>query len=409
MWVHDECVPVRDDTGQIIAWQGVLLDITPRVEAQAALVASETRFRTAFANAPIGMALVNLDGGIMQVNDALCAMLGYTAPELVGKRVQDLMHPDEVPPSLDRIALLLAGERETFQGEKRQVRKNGELGWVYASVSLVRDEAGLPDYIIAQIQDITERKRSVDELREAVEAARDADRARRQFVAVMSHELRTPMQAVLGYSELLHAQLADRLTPEQQADFTAMHQGALRVVDVVNDLLDLSRLNTGRLELVREQVELGPILEQVRQDVASHADGKGLTLTIDLPASLPTVLADPVRLRRIVLNLVGNAVKFTEQGTVRVSASVTDATLYVRVSDTGIGMAPEVLPLIFDEFYQVDSDLTHRQTGTGLGLAIARKLAEQHGGRITVTSQPAVGSTFTLELPAAHLAAPRTT
>ncbi len=409
IWVHDECVPVRDDSGQIIAWQGVLLDITARVEAQAALVASETRFRTAFANAPIGMALVNLDGCIMQVNDALCAMLGYTSAELVNTRVQDFFLPEEVAPSLARLGAFLTGEREIYRGEKRQVRKNGDLAWIDVSISPVRDDAGTPVYLIAQLQDVTERKRSADELRMALEAARDAERARSQSVAVMSHELRTPMQAVLGYSELLQAQLADRLTPEQQADFTALHQSAHRVVDVVNDLLDLSRLNAGRLELVRERVELGPILEQVRQDVAPQAASKGLTLSIDLPASLPTVLADPVRLRHIVLNLVGNAVKFTEEGTVRVSASVTDATLYLSVSDTGIGMAPEVLPLIFDEFFQVDSGLTRRQSGTGLGLAIARKLAEQHGGRITVTSQPAVGSTFTLELPAAHMVASQAT
>jgi signal transduction histidine kinase len=173
------------------------------------------------------------------------------------------------------------------------------------------------------------------------------------------------------------------------------------MIALIDQMLDLSRLEAGRLGLAEESVDLVEIIEQVRQDVAPQAVAKGLNLRITLPVSLPLVVGDPHRLRQILLNLVGNAVKFTEVGSVCVTASTAENGIDIDVSDTGIGITEEAMPHIFEEFRQVDGNMTRRYGGAGLGLAIAHKLAEQMGGSITVVSQHGAGSTFTLHLPAA--------
>ncbi len=217
---------------------------------------------------------------------------------------------------------------------------------------------------------------------------------------MMCHELRTPLQAVLGYSEFLLEGSEGLLTAEQREDIGYIHQAGGRMIGLINQMLDLSRMEAGRLELATEPVDLVQVIEHVRQDVAPQAAAKSLSLQIDLPASLPLVMGDAERLRQILLNLVGNAVKFTDEGCVRVAAAPTSTGgVDIVVRDTGIGIPPDALPFIFDEFRQVDSGLTRRHGGAGLGLAIARKLTEQMGGSIRVNSEVNVGSTITLHLP----------
>jgi len=216
----------------------------------------------------------------------------------------------------------------------------------------------------------------------------------------MSHELRTPLQATLGYSEFLLADPEVSLTTEQRGDVDTIHQAGVRMLKLINQMLDLSRTDAGHLHLDREPVDLDQIMEQVRQDVAPLASEKGLTLQIDIPATLPLVKGDAERVRQILLNLMGNAVKFTESGTVRMAASVTTTgVVEIIVSDTGIGISADTLPHIFEEFYREDYRLSRRHGGTGLGLAIARKLVTQMGGSISVSSEPDVGSTFRVYLP----------
>jgi signal transduction histidine kinase len=260
---------------------------------------------------------------------------------------------------------------------------------------------GDPDVsgFVVNSREITDRKIAEQELKEALDAARTANRATNQFLTMMSHELRTPMQAVLGYAELLLAEDDSSLSARQIEDIQAIQQGAQRLVSLVGEILDLSRLEAGQLELVSEPVDLAEIVAQVRQDVAPQAATKGLALAVELPPAIPAIQGDAKRLRQILVNLAGNAVKFTDEGTVRITVSETADAVSVAVSDTGIGIAPEALPHIFDEFRQAESGMTRRYTGAGLGLAIARKLAEQHGGSIGVKSQLGVGSTFTLSLP----------
>ena len=486
---------------------------------------SEERFRTAFDHAPIGMDLVDLEGRFLQVNAALCALTGYTEPELLTKSFQDITHADDLAADLALVDQLLAGETRAFQMEKRYLRKDRTVVWGRVNTSLLRDGQGDPLYFISQIEDITARKRTQDELRRSearfrslivnatdlitilkadgtilyesppierllgyggnelvgrnafdlvhpedraatwaafraladpaqepmvefrcqhkdgswrwlestgtnlladedvsgfvvnsrditdrkrgdealrtvLEEAQAANRAKGLFLNMMSHELRTPLQAVLGYSESLLIGSRDTLSPEQREDIGYIHQAGERMISLINQLLDLSRLEAGRLELATDPVDLAQVIEQVRQDVAPQAAGKGLDVQIELPPVLPLVIGDAERLRQILLNLAGNAVKFTSAGHIRITAAATArGGVGVEVSDTGMGIPTHALPHIFEEFRQGDSSLSRRYGGAGLGLAIARSLAEQMGGSLSVSSEPGVGSTFRLHLP----------
>jgi PAS domain S-box-containing protein len=399
VWVLDESIVIRDEQGAIVALQGVLLDISDRVQAEQALAASERRFRTAFEDAPIGMALTSPQFGVLQVNRALCAMLGYGPHELIGTTLRDLTHPDDIEANRGLVEQALAGEIDDFALEKRYFHKDGHVVWAQLHVSLVRDDDGTPLYFISQTQDITARRDAEDALRAALDAAQAASRAKSQFLAMMSHELRTPMQAVLGYAEVLLAGQGGRLTPEQREDLGYIHQGGNRMMTLIAKMLDLSRIEAGVLQIILGPVDLETILEEVRQDVALQAETKGLDFAFHVPPHLPAVLADPVRLHQILLNLIGNAVKFTERGSVRVTAVAAEEDVQITIRDTGIGIPADALPQIFEEFRQADSSLTRRHGGAGLGLAIAQKLAGLMGSRITVESAVGAGSIFTLHMP----------
>jgi signal transduction histidine kinase len=249
-------------------------------------------------------------------------------------------------------------------------------------------------------RDVSDRKRADEELRAALGDAQTANRAKGTFLDLMTHELRTPLQAVLGYSEFLLIAPKGSLTVEQRGDIGYIHQAGDRMLALVNQLLDLSRLEAGGIELAIGPIDLIEVIEAVRQDIAPQAGAKGLTVQIDVPEALPPLAGDGERVRQILLNLAGNAVKFTQTGGIRIAATATvSGGVEIAVSDTGMGITADAMLHIFEAFRQVDSTLSRRHEGSGLGLAIAWKLAQQMGGSISVSSEPSVGSTFTLLLP----------
>ncbi len=238
-------------------------------------------------------------------------------------------------------------------------------------------------------------------MREARDLAEEANRTKSQFLSTVSHELRTPLNAILGYAHLLLDGMSGHLTDGQATDIRHVADGAERLRVLIDDLLDLSRIESGRMELDVTPVDIAAVLEAVRADIAPLAEAKGLALTVAVAPGLPVLRGDRMRIHQILLNLAGNAVKFTESGRVALSARAEAETIAIAVADTGIGIAAEALAGIFDEFRQADSSTTRRYGGTGLGLAIARRLAEMHGGSIGVESVQGVGSTFSVRLPIA--------
>lgn len=337
-----------------------------------------------------GFLALDLAWRFTYLNPAAEAMFHRSQQELLGKSIWQ-----ELPAAVET-ALYPAFQRAMALGEAVDV------DIFYAPFNRWFDVRAFPSPrgLSVSLHDVSKWKLLEQELRNALADANTAHRATSEFLAMMSHELRTPMQAVLGYADLLIAGTENTLTADQIEDVRCIQQGGKRMIALIDQMLELSRLQAGRLDLTIEEVDLRMVIDQVRQDIVPLAAAKGLDLSFDVPPSLPLVQGDSARLRQILLNLAANAVKFTARGWVRIGARLTPEHIEIAVSDTGIGIPEQALGHIFEEFRQADSSTTRRFGGAGLGLAIARKLAEQQGGHISVVSKPNVGSTFTLHLAA---------
>jgi PAS domain S-box-containing protein len=399
IWIRLNSALVRDARGAPLHFIGQLEDITERKRAEEELLTSEARFRSLISNATDIITILDAEGVIHYESPPIERILGYDRDELLGHNAFDLVHPDDRAAVWAVFEEVLADPARVPTVEFRFLHADGSWRWLESTGTNLLADPNVRGFVVNS-RDVTDRKRANDELRAALDAAQAANRAKGVFLDMMSHELRTPLQAVLGYSESLLAAPQRSLTAEQREDIGYIHQAGGRMIALINQLLDLSRMEAGRLQLAAEPVDLAQVIEQVRQDVAPQAAAKSLAVQIELPPALPAVIGDAERVRQILLNLVGNAVKFTNQGCIRiVAAPSVSGGVEVNVSDSGIGITPDGLLHIFDEFHQGDSSLTRRHGGAGLGLAIARKLAEQMGGGISVSSEPNVGSTFRLHLP----------
>ncbi|MEZ4565056.1 MAG: PAS domain S-box protein [Thermomicrobiales bacterium] len=391
--------PLRDAHGDIVAISSISRDLTALRQTQDAL-----RLRDRALDATRNGIVITdptLPGNpIVDINPAFTDLTGYSRAEVLGRNCRFLQGPDTDPVVVDRIRAAHETHSDSFE-TLLNYRKDGSSFWNDLSIAAVRDAAGAVTHYIGVLSDATERKGHELELEIALEAAEAGMRAKTQFLAMMSHELRTPLQAVLGYAHFLLHSPSGSLTPEQREDVHAIQLSAGRMVTLIEQLLDLTRMEAGRLDLAPEPVALPAILDQVQQDVAPMLASKDLAFTVNLPNRLPPLQCDPNRLRQILLNLVGNAVKFTDAGEITVEVAANGADAAIEIRDTGIGIAPEALPHIFEEFRQVDGSLTRRYGGAGLGLAISQRLAEQMDGAITVASEEGVGSAFTLRLPLA--------
>jgi PAS domain S-box-containing protein len=389
--------PLRDANGHVVGMASISHDLTTLRKTEAALGESEARFRGVWENTRDAMALSDREGIFLAINPAHTDLYGFSADAIVGQ------HFSIIYPEAER-AELAAANRALFAEpvlpptiEATIQREDGGIVETEIRMSFIEVE-GMRQVMVSAIRDVTDRKQLENDLRQALEEARAATRTKSQFLAMMSHELRTPLQAVLGYTDLLLLGEEDILGPEQREDLGHIHGGALRMMTLIDQLLDLSRLEAGRMDVMQELVDLPEVIEQVRQDIAPQAGAKGLALSIDLPRVLPLVLGDAGRLRQVLLNLASNAVKFTHQGEVCISARPNGDGVAIAVRDTGIGITAEAIPMVFEEFRQVDGSMTRRYGGAGLGLAIAKRLVEQMGGGIAVESQTEQGSTFTVHL-----------
>jgi signal transduction histidine kinase len=282
-------------------------------------------------------------------------------------------------------------------------RESGEVLGTFAVYyqeprSPAADDLDLVDQIsdLAGVAILHDRERKA--LVQAKEAAEAANQAKSAFLAMANHELRTPLQAILGYAEFLLDDTHSILDEEQREDLGYIQLGGRRMLNIINDLLDMARIEADGLVLRRDAIDLSQVVEQVRQDVQPQAAQRGIDLHVHLPERLPPLYGDGERLRQILLNLAGNAVKFTDAGFVEIAVAVVGEWIVVRVRDTGYGIAPDALARIFDAYHQAEHGRPRRH-GAGLGLAIAQRLATLMNGQITVESTPGVGSIFTLQVP----------
>jgi PAS domain S-box-containing protein len=398
-WLSTTKMPFRDNDGTIIGTFGVSRDITKVKLAEGALRESEQRFRGTFENAAVGIFHTDGAGRFLRVNEKLCAIVGYSRAELLEKTFRDLTHPDDLAVGVESFAALLRGELASYALEKRYVRKDGSPVWVELFVSLQRDVAANPDYTIAIIQDISARKTLEADLRQAKEAAESANRAKDEFLANVSHEIRTPMNAILGMTELA---LNTPLAQDQRQCLQTVKSAADNLLGIINDLLDFSKIAAGKLELASADFSLRTAVGDTLRVLAVRAHRKGLELVCHIQPAVPDALVgDAGRLRQVLLNLVGNAIKFTDNGEVVVHVEVAgdvespeEIGLRFTVRDTGIGIPQDKQESIFRAFEQEDTSTTRKYGGTGLGLTIASRLVALIGGQITVVSEPGRGSTF---------------
>jgi PAS domain S-box-containing protein len=324
-----------------------------------------------------GVVLTDTEWRVQWINDGFTRLFGYTLDEIRGRQpVTFMIGPETDPRTLEAMSQAGAAGRP-YVGEILNYAKDGRKVWVELEIQPVRNEAGMVTGFMGLQLDITQRKQQAAQLREAKEAAERANVAKSQFLAMMSHEIRTPMNGVIGMASLL---LDSPLTPDQRESAETIRQSGQALLTIINDILDFSKIESGRLEL-------------------DHTD-----LMCEIPGDVPAMVrGDPVRLRQVLVNLVGNAVKFTERGEVLVKVRVLarsspQVDVVFTVWDTGIGIPGEHMEKLFQPFSQVDASMTRRFGGTGLGLAICRRLVELMGGGISVESEVGRGSSFSFVL-----------
>ncbi len=393
-----------------------------------ALRAREKQYRLIFEMVGVGKVQADVKTKrINMVNAKFCEITGYSEAELLGMEFPLLTHPDDRVEDAKWFARGLVDPSSVYLVEKRYVRKDGSIIWVEVNAAILRDGTGQPVASVAMVQDITARLKAEADLRAlnleletrvlqrtaelglAKEAAESANQAKSEFLANMSHEIRTPMNAVIGMSDLLSR---TKLEPEQRDLVSTINTSAESLLLLINDILDLSKVEAGKLELFSAPFNLLDLVEESVELFAESAADKRVSLLSYVGVDVPhLLLGDAVRMRQILLNLLSNAIKFTSSGEVLIEVFV-DSTEAVKepgdtktcrvrliVSDTGIGISPEAIDGLFLPFSQGDGSITRRFGGTGLGLSITKRLVELMAGTVTVESELGKGSRFSVEIP----------
>jgi PAS domain S-box-containing protein len=391
---------VRDEVGELaLAFRHVVHEVSSREQrlkqAEETIRRSEEHFRSLIENVTDVIIKLNADATITYCSPSFKRVLGLQETEWIGRKLEDLVHEEDRTRASQSVREALRHAGAPASGEFRIQRDDGSWrtleAWM-SSLPATAAESGL----VVTLRDITERNR-VAELRQAKEAAEAASRAKSEFLANMSHEIRTPMNGIIGMSELA---LDTDLNSEQRQYLQTVKSSADALLNVINDILDFSKIEAGKLDLETRPFDLRDSLADILHSLSLRAHQKGLELSYRIAPDIPDVLlGDPLRLRQVIVNLVGNAIKFTQTGEVvvrvePVAVSADSVGLRLAISDTGIGIPPEKQDLIFHAFTQADSSTTRRYGGTGLGLAISAQLVALMGGKLTIDSEVGKGSTF---------------
>jgi two-component system, sensor histidine kinase and response regulator len=374
---------------------GIGTDINERVRAEKALKAKTEELDRFFSINLDLLCIADSDGAFRRLNHAWKTTLGYELSELEGRRFLDFVHPDDLASTAEATSKL-SDQQAVLNFVNRYRCKDGSYRWI----EWISAPSG--SLIYAAARDITERKQTEEELLRAKEAAEAATRAKSNFLANMSHEIRTPMNAIIGLSRLA---LKRSPSVKQQDYLNKIQSSARTLLGIINDILDLSKIEAGKLEINNTIFSLDKLIQNVSTVTTVKAQEKGLTISFHRDPGVPVLITgDPLRLGQVLVNLIGNAVKFTDAGEIDVQIrkiakeKKKRAFLEFSIRDTGIGMTPEQTSIIFTPFTQADESMTRRYGGTGLGLTISKQLVEQMGGTISVVSTFGVGSTFTFTI-----------
>ncbi len=370
--------------------------INKRVLAESALSESEEKFRTIIETTPDGYYEVDLKGNFTFFNDSICTIFGYSRHEIATMNQHGLLDETNAQILTDTFKKVVETREPVKSLGWTLINKDGSRRFVESSVSLINDPKGSPTGFGGFIRDITQRHRA-EALYRAKMAAEAASRTKSEFLASMSHEIRTPLNSIIGLVELM---LSSKLSPDQREDLDVVKSSAYSLLSIINNILDFSKIEAGKLEFEQTPFSLKHFIDESLKIMGMKAHEKGLELFYRISTDVPDrLLGDPLRLRQVLLNLVDNAIKFTEKGEVAVFVAVRSLTeyevyLHFSVVDTGIGIPKEKHRSIFGAYNQASSETMRRYGGTGLGLAVSAQLVDLMGGRIKVKSQPAKGSRF---------------
>ncbi|MDX9998520.1 MAG: ATP-binding protein [Phenylobacterium sp.] len=375
----------------------IIRDVTARREAQARLAASERRLATAVANAELHVFEIDWVRREMYRDGIEGSLLFERLPTFEDLADDPMVVIAEEDRPAARAAWVKARrDGEPFRIECRMARSDGREAWALITAELIEDQEGRPLRLIGALQDVTQRMEAARTLRRAAEAAEAANGAKSAFLAIMSHEIRNPLNGVIGMAQ---AMAQDGLSPAQRERLGVIQDSSEALLTILNDILDLSKIEAGKLELEDVEFELGALIRSLEAAHGPAAGARGLALECDFERADGVYRGDPTRLRQILQNLLSNAVKFTRQGKVALTVRRQGENLVMSVADTGIGLTREQLKRLFQPFSQADSSTTRHFGGTGLGLSICRRLANEMGGGISVESRAGEGSTFTVRLP----------
>lgn len=377
---------LMDADGQVTGYLGVVEDITERHNAEEALRSSEATFQTALDYASIGMVILDPSGRWLRVNKAIAQLLGYSEKELLQTSLRALTHPDDLEESQRLVRRLLAGQIETGTIEKRYLRKDGSTVWAQLSAAVVRHADGSPQFVISQIQDISDR--------------REVERVKNEFISTVSHELRTPVTSIRGALGLLAGPLSEGLPPEVTKLVSIANKNSERLLLLVNDMLDIDRMASGKMRFDVGLHGLDGLVAAAIEGNQPYADRFAVSIVAPREGTGLQIAVDAARFQQVMSNLLSNAAKFSPPGgRIDVFTSRRGGLCRVAVRDQGQGISAAFAPHVFGKFSQADSSASRRKSGSGLGLHISRGITEHMGGSMGFDSEPGQGATFWIDLP----------
>jgi PAS domain S-box-containing protein len=402
----------RDRTGQPVGFLSISKDISEEIETAHRLQASEAYSRGLLESSVDGILTTDLDGRIADVNREVENLTGLPRTQLIGRRLSELLEP---PESAGEVLHRVVHESNVKDRELRLRHANGRVTEISFSGAVRRNEGGAPIGTIATVRDAGEANRSREalrlrnrELEIQNERVQEANRMKSEFLANMSHELRTPLNSIIGFSDFLLTSGDNRLAEDQREYLTDILNSGNHLLSLINDVLDLAKIESGKLELHPSPFELPNAVDEVCSSLRPQLQNFELELQTDVDREIDWIILDGTRFKQILYNLLSNAVKFTPKGgRIRVTITPTGwARFRMSVQDTGIGIPAKDLARIFREFEQLESGPDRLFSGTGLGLPVTQKIANLMGGSINVQSEPGKGSTFTVHLPLVRASAP---
>ncbi|HET6557195.1 MAG TPA: ATP-binding protein, partial [Prolixibacteraceae bacterium] len=400
-WVYGLGELETDDNGNVISMIGTIQDITERKHAEQESRESEERFRMVFENVFDGIAIYEENDDpfkrrLIECNNQYAIMAGRSREELLS---MGFVHHLQV--SLDK-----SNNHTRLESLARQIAYKGSSTWIRPDgKENVIEYIGVPitwrgkSYSIGIDRDVTERMQIEADLIAAKEKAEESDRLKSSFLANMSHEIRTPLNSIIGFSELMSDTDFDH---DQQHQFAQIiHASGNNLLSIITDIMDISKIEAGLVEVRKNELSVSYLIKSIHRQYSFQAKEKGIELMLDpcIPSEEIILRTDETKLRQIIVNLVGNSIKFTEKGFVELGMRKTQDALQIHVKDTGIGISPEHRDKIFERFRQVESCYSRRYGGNGLGLSISKSLVELMGGKLWMESEEGKGSTFYFTLP----------